>query len=312
MDLENQEENSTADSTLSSSERTQDNATPPNKVGAAPGEVTEDRAGEQQQASDSRMRERSREAAPRQPATEGVATAANRGEDNIIDLVSSSDDDSAAIEESQPVPSSGHSRSENHSGRVQRGRRDEHSSTVQSRLPEESDGDDEDHLSDSEDGSQISDVVYDDNQAVMDYLDMIQWYLGLSDDALDDSQFWTNPSFPFLYPPQHDDSEEHSSDEDEDEDEDESDDSSEHDSDAPIDCLQSSDEEIVDISGDKEDTAPVEYPLYAPGAFVTYRKDYTCPICLERPLHLISTTCGHVYCRRCIRRLFRVRGLLFD
>ena len=73
-----------------------------------------------------------------------------------------------------------------------------------------------------------------------------------------------------------------------------------------------SDEEIVDISGDKEDTAPVEYPLYAPGAFVTYRKDYTCPICLERPLHLISTTCGHVYCRRCIRRLFRVRGLLFD
>ena len=104
---------------------------------------------------------------------------------------------------------------------MQRGRRDERSSTAQSRLPEDSDGEDGHHPSDSEDGSQISDVLYDDDQAVMDYLDMIQWYLGLSDDTFDDPQLWTNPSFPLLYPPQHDDSEEHSSDEDEDEDDDE-------------------------------------------------------------------------------------------
>lgn len=36
------------------------------------------------------------------------------------------------------------------------------------------------------------------------------------------------------------------------------------------------------------------------------RNGYNCPICLEPPLHPFSTTCGHIFCRKCMRQLFKV------
>lgn len=32
---------------------------------------------------------------------------------------------------------------------------------------------------------------------------------------------------------------------------------------------------------------------------------YCCPICLEPPVRPVSTTCGHIYCSKCMRQLFR-------
>ena len=33
-------------------------------------------------------------------------------------------------------------------------------------------------------------------------------------------------------------------------------------------------------------------------------KDYACPVCYETPVSPVSTICGHVFCRNCIKRLF--------
>ena len=39
---------------------------------------------------------------------------------------------------------------------------------------------------------------------------------------------------------------------------------------------------------------------------VIFRKDYLCPICLEAPHNPVSTLCGHIFCEKCIRRMFKV------
>lgn len=42
------------------------------------------------------------------------------------------------------------------------------------------------------------------------------------------------------------------------------------------------------------------------------RKDYLCPICLEAPHNPVSTLCGHIFCEKCIRRMFKVCSVRFD
>ena len=36
------------------------------------------------------------------------------------------------------------------------------------------------------------------------------------------------------------------------------------------------------------------------------RSQYCCPICLDPPVRPVCTTCGHIYCSKCMRQLFRV------
>lgn len=46
--------------------------------------------------------------------------------------------------------------------------------------------------------------------------------------------------------------------------------------------------------------------LYSLLFLFMYRKDYACPICFESPTSPVSTICGHVFCEKCLKRLFRV------
>ena len=46
--------------------------------------------------------------------------------------------------------------------------------------------------------------------------------------------------------------------------------------------------------------------LYGVNWVCECRKDYACPVCYETPVSPVSTICGHVFCRNCIKRLFMV------
>lgn len=72
----------------------------------------------------------------------------------------------------------------------------------------------------------------------------------------------------------------------------------------------SSDEEVV--YSDEGDLQPTERgnvkcrTLWALIMFLMCREGYACPICYESPVSPVSTICGHVFCEKCIKRLFRV------
>ena len=38
------------------------------------------------------------------------------------------------------------------------------------------------------------------------------------------------------------------------------------------------------------------------------RTSYDCPICMEHPVKPLSTICGHIFCRQCLRELFKVNS----
>lgn len=38
------------------------------------------------------------------------------------------------------------------------------------------------------------------------------------------------------------------------------------------------------------------------------RTSYDCPICMEHPVKPLSTICGHIFCRKCLRELFKVNS----
>ena len=61
-------------------------------------------------------------------------------------------------------------------------------------------------------------------------------------------------------------------------------------------------------SSDNSLSEGVQYDsLYSKCPYFIHRKDYLCPICLESPRTPVSTFCGHIFCEKCIKRLFRVR-----
>lgn len=71
----------------------------------------------------------------------------------------------------------------------------------------------------------------------------------------------------------------------------------------------SSDSEVVysDEEDSKRERDPVRCHTLSPfSACIMRRESYSCPICYESPVSPVSTICGHIFCEKCIKRLFRV------
>lgn len=65
-------------------------------------------------------------------------------------------------------------------------------------------------------------------------------------------------------------------------------------------------EEEESPSTRQEQVAKAKDSLYCVARPSDSRSQYCCPICLEPPVRPVSTTCGHIYCSKCMRQLFRV------
>ena len=71
----------------------------------------------------------------------------------------------------------------------------------------------------------------------------------------------------------------------------------------------SSDSEVVysDEEDSKRERDPVKcHTLSLFSVCIMRRESYSCPICYESPVSPVSTICGHIFCEKCIKRLFRV------
>lgn len=79
---------------------------------------------------------------------------------------------------------------------------------------------------------------------------------------------------------------------------------------------ESEDSQIINIFDESEEeessttrqeqVAKAKDSLYCAVGSSDSRSQYCCPICLEPPVRPVSTTCGHIYCSKCMRQLFRV------
>lgn len=79
---------------------------------------------------------------------------------------------------------------------------------------------------------------------------------------------------------------------------------------------ESDDSQIINLFNDSEEeespstreeqVTKAKDSLYCVGHSFHSRSQYCCPICMDPPVRPVSTTCGHIYCAKCMRKLFRV------